>query len=77
MYKHKINNMGNKRLPKIDLNSSQNNYASSGVDVKIPWLDQTIGALMKMTFCRTLIMSKILLLLSLKRNSGVRKIKIL
>ena len=24
MYKHKINNMGNKRLPKIALNSSQN-----------------------------------------------------
>ena len=24
MYKHKINNMGNKRLPKISLNSSQN-----------------------------------------------------
>ena len=24
MYKHKLNNMGNKRLPKIALNSSQN-----------------------------------------------------
>ena len=24
MYKHKINNIGNERLPKIDLNSSQN-----------------------------------------------------
>ena len=30
---------------------------------------------MKTTFCRTLTMPKILLLLILKRNSGVRKIK--
>ena len=40
MYKHKINNMGNERLPKIALNSSQNQlrlYTSTGVRVKIPW----------------------------------------
>ena len=38
MYKHKINNMGNKRHPKIDLNSIQSNYASNGVGVKLPGL---------------------------------------
>ena len=40
MYKHKINNMGNKRLPKIALNSNQNmvktNYTSSDAGVWIP-----------------------------------------
>ena len=40
MYNHKINNMGNKRLTKIALNSNQNmvktNYTSSDAGVWIP-----------------------------------------
>ena len=40
MYNHKINNMGNKRLPKIALNSNKNmvktNYTSSDAGVWIP-----------------------------------------
>ena len=38
MYKHKINNMRNVILPKIALNSSQNQLCLKRVGVKIPWL---------------------------------------
>ena len=36
LYKHKINNMGDHRLPKLALNSSQITYDSSEVGIKIP-----------------------------------------
>ena len=35
LYKHKINNMGDHRLPKLALNSSQNHQDSSEVGIKI------------------------------------------
>ena len=74
MYKNKINNMGNERLPKIALNSSQNQLRLKWCWCKdtMTWLNH--WGINETTFCRTLTMSKILLLLSLKRNSRVRKI---
>ena len=38
LYKHKINNMGDHRLPKLAFNSSQNHLGSSEVGIKIPGL---------------------------------------
>jgi hypothetical protein len=35
-YKNKINNMDDKRLPKIASNSSQNHHDSSGDGIKMP-----------------------------------------
>ena len=73
MYKHKINNMGNKRLPKIALNSSQNQ-----LHLKRCWCKDTMAWLNhwgidENDICKTMIMSKMLLLRSLKINCGVRK----
>ena len=38
MYKHKINNMGNERIPKSDLNSSQNQ-----ISLKRCWCKDTMA----------------------------------
>ena len=74
MYKHNINNIGNKKLPKIALKSSQNQLGLKRCGCKdtIAWLDH--WGLMKTTFCRTLIMSKIVLLLNFYKNCGATKI---
>ena len=74
MYKHKINNMGNERLPKIDLNSSQNQLC-----LKRCWGKDTMAWLNHWGIDENDILQNIdnvknIITLSLKRNFGLRKI---
>ena len=75
LYKQKINNMGDHRIPKLALNSIQNHLRLKWgwyKDTRV-WLDHwEIDE--KMLHCKILITLKILLLLILKRNCGVRDI---
>ena len=68
MYKHNINNIGNKKLPKIALESSQTQLGLKRCWCKdtIAWLDH--WGLMKTTFCRTL--TKIYQLMKIKILQG-------
>ena len=73
LYKHKINNMGDHRLPKLAFNTIQNQLR-----LKQGWYKDTRDWLNhweinENVHCKILIRLKILLLLSLKRTCGVRK----
>ena len=74
LYKHKINNIGDHRLPKLALNSSQNHLRLNEVGIKTTGPGLTIGRSTRMFHCQTLITLKNLLLLSSKKKCGVRKI---
>ena len=75
LYKHKINNMRDHRLPKIALNSSQNHLR-----LKWGWYKDTRAWLNhweideNVESSKILITLKLFLLLSLRRKCGVRKI---
>ena len=74
MYKHKINNKGNERLPKIALKSSQNQLR-----LKWYWCKDTMDWLNHWGIDENNILQNIdnvknILLLSLNINYGVRKI---
>ena len=74
LYKHKINNMGDHRLLKIAFNSIQDHLR-----LKRGWYKDTRAWLNHWEIDENIALKninniKILLLLSLKRNCGVRKI---
>ena len=74
LYKHKINNMGDHRLPKLALNSSQNHLR-----LKRDWYKDTRAWLYHWEINENVALQNInnikkLLLLSSKKKCGVRKI---
>ena len=74
MYKHKINNVGNTRLPKIDLNSIQNQLHLNrcwGKDT-MAWLNH--WGIDENDILQNIDNVKNIITLSLKRNFGLRKI---
>ena len=74
MYKHNINKMGNERVSKIALNSSQNQLFLKRCLCKytMAWLNH--WGIDENDIFQKIDNVKNILLQSLKRNSGVRKI---
>jgi len=67
LYKHKLNNIDDHRLPKLALNSNQNHLRLNQGWHKDTRPGSTIGRSMRMMHCKKLITLKILLLLSSKK----------